>query len=332
LSGGATIDGIVLNNNDRVLVRRQTTAIDNGIYVVNTSGAWTRASDFTTGSDTLRPGVTVTVQEGTNMAGVTLYCSNTGTISIGSTNSTFERVVGGSGYVSIWSATNHDGRANANASSGGTAIGAFSAASTDGTAMGYFANTTAGGSVAYGYAASATGTNSIAVGVTANTTGTGGAVSVGYAARTNTGSIAIGQRAGFSAANTFTTTVGHFAGETNQGGNAVAIGAFAGRSNQAANSIIINATGSNLNQTTANSLTIKPIRAATAANVLYYDNSSGEVTHAAFAFPTYTIAGKPGSGSVGQVISISNSVPAGLLAYWDGTNNRWSYVYDNSAV
>jgi hypothetical protein len=129
--------------------------------------------------------------------------------------------------------------------------------------------------------------------------------------------------------------IGYFAGHTNQGSSSIAIGANAGYTNQANNSIILNATGANLNQTTANSFTVKPVRAATTGNVLYYNDTSGEISYGtptSGAMPTYTIAGKPGSGSVGQVISITNSVPAGMLAYWDGTNNRWSYVYDNSAV
>lgn len=45
LSGGQTIDGNVLNNNDRVLVKDQTTQSENGIYTVNTSGAWSRSTD-----------------------------------------------------------------------------------------------------------------------------------------------------------------------------------------------------------------------------------------------------------------------------------------------
>jgi hypothetical protein len=49
-------------------------------------------------------------------------------------------------------------------------------------------------------------------------------------------------------------------------------------------------------------------------------------------FAVYTVAGKPASGAVGSVISISNSTPGGMLAFWDTTNNRWSYVHDNSAV
>lgn len=48
--------------------------------------------------------------------------------------------------------------------------------------------------------------------------------------------------------------------------------------------------------------------------------------------PVYTIAGKPASGVVGQVIAISDSTPGGKLAYWDTTNSRWSYVSNDNAV
>ena len=46
----------------------------------------------------------------------------------------------------------------------------------------------------------------------------------------------------------------------------------------------------------------------------------------------YTVANKPASGNVGQIISISDSTPGGKIAFWDTTSNRWSYVNDNSAV
>ena len=36
------------------------------------------------------------------------------------------------------------------------------------------------------------------------------------------------------------------------------------------------------------------------------------------------------SGAVGSIIAINNN--GGRLAYWDTTNSRWSYVFDNSAV
>lgn len=48
--------------------------------------------------------------------------------------------------------------------------------------------------------------------------------------------------------------------------------------------------------------------------------------------PVYTVATKPGTGVVGQLIAISDSTPGGKMAYYDTTNTRWSYVSDDSAV
>lgn len=45
LSGLQTVDGVALANGDRVLVKDQSTAADNGIYVANAS-TWTRATDY----------------------------------------------------------------------------------------------------------------------------------------------------------------------------------------------------------------------------------------------------------------------------------------------
>ena len=52
LSGTPTIQSVTLRVNDRVLVSAQTTATDNGIYIV-ASGAWTRALDMGAGSPAL---------------------------------------------------------------------------------------------------------------------------------------------------------------------------------------------------------------------------------------------------------------------------------------
>lgn len=38
------------------------------------------------------------------------------------------------------------------------------------------------------------------------------------------------------------------------------------------------------------------------------------------------------SGTVGSIACVTDSSPGGQMAYWDITNNRWSYVCDNSAV
>jgi hypothetical protein len=39
-----TVDGVTLTNGDLILVKNQTSGIQNGVYVVSTSGAWTRSS------------------------------------------------------------------------------------------------------------------------------------------------------------------------------------------------------------------------------------------------------------------------------------------------
>lgn len=63
-------------------------------------------------------------------------------------------------------------------------------------------------------------------------------------------------------------------------------------------------------------------------------------TSATFSQPVglrvYTAATKPATGVVGQIIAISDSAgggnPNGMIAFFDTTNSRWSYIHDNSAV
>lgn len=45
LSGSATIDGVATTNWDKVLVKNQTDQTENGIYIVDHGGAWTRSAD-----------------------------------------------------------------------------------------------------------------------------------------------------------------------------------------------------------------------------------------------------------------------------------------------
>ena len=72
LSGTQTIDSVAVVAGDRVLVKNQSTAADNGIYVV-ASGAWTRA----VGADDYAEyeGAVVFVISGSGNAGTTWYCS-----------------------------------------------------------------------------------------------------------------------------------------------------------------------------------------------------------------------------------------------------------------
>ena len=89
---GETIDGITLAEDDRILIKDQSTASENGIYSVNESGAPTRVSDFNT-TDTVFLGSGVYVQEGTSNAKTYWrLTAPTGTITIGSSNLTFEQL------------------------------------------------------------------------------------------------------------------------------------------------------------------------------------------------------------------------------------------------
>lgn len=63
LSDVQTIDGVSCTAGDRVLVKNQTTAAQNGIYVVVGGAAWTRASDASVAA--LAAAATVTVLSGT---------------------------------------------------------------------------------------------------------------------------------------------------------------------------------------------------------------------------------------------------------------------------
>lgn len=283
LSGLQTIDGVTLIAGDRVLVWLQnanplTGSVDNGIYIVS-SGSWTRATDFTTGSNTLVGGVTVTARAGTQLGGVTFVCTNTTAITISSTVITFIQA-SNTGLISIWN--QGSGFLNkATSQGGGTAMGVVATATVDGTAIGYIANAQNSG-VALGYNAVAN-TQGVALGRDARA-GVNG-VSVGYPAGQLTpgaNTTIVGYFAGYNTAGANSVAIGMNAGRTNLGANSIAIGTNAGYTNQAANSIVINATGANLDNTTGNSLVVKPVRAVTDVTgfkQLYYNPTTGEIVY-----------------------------------------------------
>lgn len=91
--------------------------------------------------------------------------------------------------------------------------------------------------------------------------------------------IAIGSTAGFFQQGADSIAIGNIAGRDYQGSNAIAIGYGAGANNQNNNSIVINATGSNLNTAQANSFFVKPIRNANAGNILFYNQTTGEISY-----------------------------------------------------
>jgi hypothetical protein len=191
---------------------------------------------------------------------------------------------GASGPVTIALGQNSgfDGQANAaialgqNAGAGGQSGAAISIGQNAG------GNTTQGSvAVAIGSSAGydAQGDNTVAIGTSAGQTFQG------------TSATAVGSLAGSTGQGTAAVAIGTGTGETSQGIYSVAVGSLAGRTSQANNSIIINATGANLNQTTANTFTVKPVRAVTSVTFaaptagsipagfspMYYNPTTGEI-------------------------------------------------------
>jgi len=86
LSGAQTIDGVSVAINERVLVKNQTDATENGVYVA-ASGAWTRAPEWDTSSD-LASGVLVPVGLGDSNVGL-WQVTYSGNFALGTTEPTF---------------------------------------------------------------------------------------------------------------------------------------------------------------------------------------------------------------------------------------------------
>ena len=83
LSGLQTLDSVSLSAGDRVLARGQTTASQNGVYVVG-SGAWGRAVDADQTGE-ITPGAFWYVEEGTVYGSSQWRCANTGVVTLGTT-------------------------------------------------------------------------------------------------------------------------------------------------------------------------------------------------------------------------------------------------------
>ncbi len=91
LNNGDSIDGVTLSTNDRVLVKNQNTASENGIYIVKASP--TRAVDLATGADAA--GFFTFVEKGTVNAENGYVCtSDKGSAVVGSNNLTIAQFSG----------------------------------------------------------------------------------------------------------------------------------------------------------------------------------------------------------------------------------------------
>jgi hypothetical protein len=86
-ANGSVIDGVTLATGDRILIKDQAAASENGIYIVNASGAPTRAADADSGAELVN--ATCYISEGTTLADQQWTCSTNTPITLGTTGLTF---------------------------------------------------------------------------------------------------------------------------------------------------------------------------------------------------------------------------------------------------
>lgn len=90
--GLLTIDGILLQADNRVLVWKQTNAAQNGIYLAK-AGAWVRAADADDAAE-IRPGALTSVLRGNAYKQSIFQLTNTGSVIVGTTAITYARLTG----------------------------------------------------------------------------------------------------------------------------------------------------------------------------------------------------------------------------------------------
>lgn len=95
-----TVDWVLLATNDRILLKDQTTQSENGLYVVQSSGAPVRATDAD--SATKIKDMIVFIEAGTANADKWYKLTNDGTITLGTTNLTYAVFTGGGLTTSNW--------------------------------------------------------------------------------------------------------------------------------------------------------------------------------------------------------------------------------------
>jgi hypothetical protein len=119
-ANGSVIDGVTLATGDRILLKNQATGSQNGIYVVQASGAPVRADDLLDGSNA--GGVKVSVRAGTANAGTVWICTSASDL-VGTDALTWTQ----QGQVTFTGAESMSNKTITSSSIDGSAIGASSA-------------------------------------------------------------------------------------------------------------------------------------------------------------------------------------------------------------
>ena len=124
LEAGDVIDGVTLVAGDRVLVKNQGTASENGIYVAVASGAASRSSDANGTADTgeLTSGTFTFVEEGTVNFDSGFVISTDGTITVGTTGITWTQFSGAGSFEAGDGLSKSGAQVNVNVTSNRTAI------------------------------------------------------------------------------------------------------------------------------------------------------------------------------------------------------------------
>lgn len=134
LTGTQTIDGIALIAGDRVLVKDQATAANNGIYVVSAT-AWSRSTDADTAAEVSASAVNVL--SGTTNGGNIYKTTFKSTDTLGSTSMTWYEIVdtGGAAFVGTITSTSTISAATLSSTGNITAVGTISAAALGSTLL-----------------------------------------------------------------------------------------------------------------------------------------------------------------------------------------------------
>lgn len=97
--GGDALDGVTLAAGDRILIKNQSSASENGIYTVNSSGAPTRATDADAGVEL--PGAAVVVLKGTANADTIWLCTTDPIVTLGTTALNWVRFPAGASVAAV---------------------------------------------------------------------------------------------------------------------------------------------------------------------------------------------------------------------------------------